>query len=293
MPTEIGVETIERQEWLEPVEDNLQDAVTRAYDSAGTAGQTVKNVLHGTWLGHPLHPVLTDIPIGAWTAAVVLDAMDDGSFRRRGIGRAADAAVGMGLLAAVPTALSGLTDWQATDGGARRVGFGHAVFNVAATALFTTSWLMRRNRRRREGRIFALAAYGFLLGGAYLGGNLVYKKQIGVDHTAGEPIPEDFVAVLPEAELPEGEPRRVNAEGANVLLLRRGEKIFAISEVCAHMGGPLAEGEIVADTVRCPWHGSRYSLATGEVIDGPSTHDQPCLETRVRDGQIEVRLKRE
>lgn len=293
MPTEIGVETIERQEWLEPVEDGLQGAVTRAYASAGSKGQAVKNFLHGTWLGHPLHPVLTDLPIGAWTAALVLDAFDDGSIRRRGISKAADGAVGMGLLAALPTALSGLTDWQATDGAARRVGLGHALFNIAATALFTTSWLMRRSRRRREGRIYALAGYGFLLGGAYLGGNLVYKKQIGVDHTAGEQFPEDFVPVMPLSELPEGQPRRVDAGGVKVLLLRRGEEIFAIGEVCAHLGGPLAEGEIIGDTVRCPWHGSRFALATGEVIDGPSTHDQPCLEARVREGQVEVRLRRE
>lgn len=292
MATEIGVEAIERQEWMEPVEEGLQGAVTRAYGAAGPTGQTIKNFLHGTWLGHPLHPVLTDLPIGAWTAALVLDAFDDGSRRRRGIGKAADAAVGMGLLTALPTALSGLTDWQATDGAARRVGLSHALFNIAATALYTTSWLMRRGRRRREGRLFALAGFGMMMGGAYLGGHLVYKKQIGVDHTAEEVFPEDFVAVLPEVELVDGQPRRVEAGGASVLLLRRGDRIFAISEVCAHLGGPLAEGEILGDTVRCPWHGSRYSLETGEVIDGPSAHNQPCLETRVRDGQIEVRLKK-
>ncbi|HWQ52797.1 MAG TPA: Rieske 2Fe-2S domain-containing protein [Bryobacteraceae bacterium] len=291
MAAEIGVDVIERQEWMEPVEEGLQSAVTRAYEASGNAGQRVKNFLHGTWLGHPLHPVLTDIPIGAWTAALVLDTIDDGSRRRRGIAEAADTAVGLGLAAAVPTAIAGLTDWQATDGAARRVGLTHGLLNIAVTALFTTSWLMRRGGRRRGGKLFSLAGYGVAMGGAYLGGHLVYKKQIGIDHTAGEQLPEEFVAVLPDVELLEGQLRRVNAEGVKVLLVRQGGQIRAIAEVCSHLGGPLAEGEIVGETVRCPWHGSRYSLETGQVIDGPSTHNQPCLEARVRDGQIEVRLK--
>lgn len=292
MASEIAVDLIERQEWMEPVEEHLQHALTGAYEAAGGSGQKVKNFLHGTWLGHPLHAVLTDIPIGAWTTALVLDALDDGSRRHRGLRRAADTALGFGLLSVLPTAAAGITDWQATHGPARRVGLSHAVLNVAATALFTASWAMRRGGARRGGKLLALAGYGLTLGSAYLGGHLVYKKRIGVDHTAGQPFPEEFVAVLPETELLPGEMRRVDAGGVKVLLSRPGGEICAIAEVCAHMGGPLAEGEAAGDTVRCPWHGSRFSLRTGEVIDGPSTHPQPCLETRVRNGQIEVRLKR-
>jgi nitrite reductase/ring-hydroxylating ferredoxin subunit len=124
---------------------------------------------------------------------------------------------------------------------------------------------------------------------AYLGGHLVYKEKLGVDHTGGYSPPEDFVAVLPEAELPENQLRRVDANGMPVLLVRRGERIYAIAETCAHLGGPLSEGNVEDASVRCPWHGSRYSLEDGRVLEGPSVHAQPVLAVRVRDGQIEVR----
>src|SRR3982750_1076216 len=112
MADELPVDLIERQEWLEPVESAMQRAGGQTFDSAGTAGRKVRNFLHGVWLGHPLHPVLTDIPVGAWTAAVILDAMDE----RDG----ADLAVKVGLAGAVGSAVTGLTDWQATDGSADR-----------------------------------------------------------------------------------------------------------------------------------------------------------------------------
>jgi nitrite reductase/ring-hydroxylating ferredoxin subunit len=124
---------------------------------------------------------------------------------------------------------------------------------------------------------------------AYLGAHLVYKDKIGVDHTADTSPPEDFVAVLSEAELGENELRRVDANGMPVLLVRRNNRIYAIAETCAHLGGPLSEGKLEDATVRCPWHGSRFSLEDGRVLEGPSVHAQPVLEVRVRDGQIEVR----
>jgi nitrite reductase/ring-hydroxylating ferredoxin subunit len=124
---------------------------------------------------------------------------------------------------------------------------------------------------------------------AYLGGHLVYKEKLGVDHTADYSPPEDFVSVLPEAELSENQLRRVDANGMPVLLVRRGQRIYGIAETCAHLGGPLSEGKLEDATVRCPWHGSRFSLEDGRVLEGPSVHAQPVLEVRVRDGQIEVR----
>ena len=290
MGSEIAVDVIERQKWMQPVEDGLQKVVGRAYEAAGGPGRQVRNFLHGTWLGHPLHPVLTDLPIGAWTAALFLDLLDTGG-RRRGYGKGADAAIGLGLVGALGAAAAGLTDWQATDGAARRVGLTHGLLNLTGMALCGTSWVLRKKGRRRAGRLFSLAGFLVAAGAAYLGGSLVYSKQVGVNHTAGEPLPEDFVPVLPEAELREAEPRRVESNGIKILLVRRGATIYALAEVCSHMGGPLAEGELAGNTVRCPWHGSRFSLETGEVLDGPATHPQPCLETRVRNGQIEVRVK--
>ena len=290
MTTETPVEVIANQDWLAPVEEGLQKAVGGAFSAAGPAGRAVKNFLHGVWLGHPLHPALTDIPIGAWTAAAVLDIAD--ATGTRNCAGAADAALKVGLAGAVAAAAAGLTDWQATDGEARRVGITHGLLNLTGTVLYTTSMLLRSRRRRDAARVLSFAGYAVALTSAWLGGKLVYSMQIGVNHTAGEPLPHDFVAVLRDEELPEDQLRRVEAGGVKVLLVRRNGSIRAIAEVCSHLGGPLAEGQLEGDSVRCPWHGSAFALDDGRVLDGPATHPQPCFETRVRNGLIEIRAPR-
>lgn len=150
----------------------------------------------------------------------------------------------------------------------------------------------RASARRMAGRGVALLGYLAANAAAYLGGHLVYGEQVGVDHTAAQRPPQEFVPVLRETELSENQLRRVTADGMPVLLLRRGERIYAIAETCAHLGGPLAEGTLDGLSVICPWHGSRVALEDGRVLDGPSTFPQPCFETRVHHGQIEVRAVR-
>jgi nitrite reductase/ring-hydroxylating ferredoxin subunit/uncharacterized membrane protein len=286
MAAETALDLIERQGWLDQLSDRLQPAIERTLTASG--GQPLKNVLHGVWLGHPLHPVLTDVPIGSWTAVLVLDALDEIGGRNR-FGRGADAAVAVGLVGALGAAVTGLTDWQHLAGRTRRLGLTHGLLNLSATLLYTRSWQLRRRNARREGRGFALLGYAVSIAAAYLGGHLVYGHHIGVDYTAGQPLPHAFVPVLAEAELREGELRRVEANGTPVLLVRRNGLIRAIAETCAHLGGPLAEGRLEGGSVVCPWHGSRFALEDGRVLDGPSPYPQPCLETRVRNGQIEVR----
>ena len=161
--------------------------------------------------------------------------------------------------------------------------------NGTATACYLTSLCLRRNRSRRAGRQFAFLGLIVSTFSAYLGGHLVYKKKLGVDHTADYSPPENFIPVLAEAALPENELKRVNADGMPVLLVRKGQRIHAIAETCAHLGAPLSEGKLEGTSVRCPWHGSRYSLEDGRVLEAPSVHAQPVLEVRIRDGQIEVR----
>ena len=278
---------LERQQWLEPVESGLQKGVAGTFEAAGWTGRVVRNFLHGVWLGHPLHPVLTDIPIGAWTAAIVLDTMDASG--NKGYARGADLAVKIGLIGAAGSAVTGLTDWQATDGRARRTGVVHGLLNVTATALFIGSMFSRKAGNRGAGRALAIAGYAIGVASAYLGGHLVYREQIGVNHTIGTNPPEEWTPVLDDAELREGEPRRVIAGDARVLLARRGGEICAIGEVCSHLGGPLAEGKLEGDVVECPWHGSRFCVRDGSVVDGPATHPQPRLEARVSNGKIEVR----
>jgi nitrite reductase/ring-hydroxylating ferredoxin subunit/uncharacterized membrane protein len=290
MASELAIRLIDKQPWLESIAEVVQPAVAQALDSAGPE---VANVLHGTWLGHPLHAVLTDVPVGAWTAAALFDVLEQ-STGRRFYGRSADAAITIGLVGAVAAALTGLADWSKIGGGkARRIGLTHALLNVTATALYTKSLSLRRNHSRSAGRQLGLLGFLVANASAYLGGHLVYREKIGVDHTADARPPKDFVAVLADAELPSNQLRRVDAGGMPVLLVRKDGQIHAIAETCAHLGGPLSEGKLDGDAVICPWHGSRYSLADGRVLGGPSAHAQPVLEVRVRDGQIEVRAQRE
>jgi nitrite reductase/ring-hydroxylating ferredoxin subunit/uncharacterized membrane protein len=283
---------IDKQDALDTMSDALQPAVTNLFEAGGETGQTVKNFLHGTWLGHPLHPVLTDIPVGAWTTALALDAMEAVSGRKE-FGSAADAAVAVGLVGALGAAATGITDWSDTEGRGRKVGLVHGLLNMTATTLYATSLVMRRNNSRRAG--VGLSMLGFLVSGAaaYLGGHLVFGEKIGVDHTAGQQLPTDYTPVMAAAELPENQLTRVEVGGVPILLVRRGEQLFALAETCSHLGGPLADGELVGNSVRCPWHGSRFSLEDGTVLDGPATHTQPCLMARIRDGEIEVRLRHE
>ena len=284
-------EVVDQQRWLDPVGDALQRAVAGAYAAGGPTGQQIKDFLHGVWLGHPLHPVLTDVPLGAWTVALVLDALE-GLSGRDELAPGADAAVAVGLAGAAAAAVAGVTDWEHTDGAARREGLVHGLMNVGITLLYTVSLVERRHGARGAGRNLAALGYGASMVSAYIGGHLIYERRIGVDHSADQTPPHDFTRVLAAAELPNGEPRRVDVDGMPIMVVRRGRHIYALAETCSHLGGPLAEGRIEDDSVVCPWHGSRFALQDGRVLNGPSTFPQPTLETRVRNGQVEVRVKR-
>jgi len=288
MATEALIKTVEQQEVLGQLSDKIQPLVTNAFESAGSTGREVKNFLHGTWLGHPLHPALTDVPLGAWTAALTLDAMESISGRRE-LGAGADAAIAVGLVGAAGAAVTGLTDWSETNGRARKVGLLHGLLNVGATTLYATSLVLRRRNRRSAGIGFAMLGYAVSSAAAYLGGHLVFSEQIGVNHAAAQEMPKEFVPVMADAELQEGEMKRVDAGGVPVLLVRREGDVCALAHTCSHLGGPLSEGKLEGDVVQCPWHGSRFNVRDGSVVDGPATFPQPCFETRVREGQIEVR----
>ena len=289
MSTETTLDIINRQEWLDPLGDTVQKGVHQAFESAGPAGQQVKNALHGVWLGHPLHPVLTDIPLGAWTTALVCDALEDITGRNE-FGKAADIAVTVGLVGAVGSAITGITDWSDTDGRARKVGLMHGMMNLGGALLYATSLTFRNQKKRNLGRGFGLLGFAIAAGAAYLGGGLVYTEQVGVNHAAGgPPLPEKYVPTMPDFELREGEMKKADANGTPVLLVRRDAQIYAIGETCSHAGGPLSEGKLEDETVTCPWHGSKFNIVSGEVIDGPATHPVPCFEVRVHKGQIEVR----
>jgi len=288
MATEALIKAVDQQQALDRLSDQIQPLIREAFESAGPAGRELKNVLHGTWLGHPLHPALTDVPLGAWTAALALDAMESISGRRE-LGVGADAAIAVGLVGAAGAAVTGLTDWSETDGRGRKVGLLHGLLNVGATALYTTSLVLRRRNKRAAGVGLAMLGYAVSNASAYLGGHLVFGEQIGVNHAAAQEMPKEFVPVLADAELREGEMKRVDAEGVPVLLARCEGEVCALAHTCSHLGGPLPEGKLEGDVVQCPWHGSRFNVRDGSVVAGPATFPQPRFETRVREGQIEVR----
>jgi nitrite reductase/ring-hydroxylating ferredoxin subunit len=169
------------------------------------------------------------------------------------------------------------------------VGLIHGLLNLSATALFTTSFILRKKNSRNAGRISAALGYAVMSYAAHLGGKLVYEHRVGVDRTDGQVFPETFVAVLPEAELANDKPTRAMHDGVPILLVRRGDRLFAMAETCSHFSGPLSEGKLVGDTIVCPYHDSQFALEDGRVLNGPAVHPQPCMEVRARNGQIEVR----
>ena len=239
----------------------------------------VKDTLSGTQIGHPLHPLLVTLPIGAFSWAAVLDLT-------RRDGQAARRLIGLGILSAAPAALTGLSDWSDTDAAERRVGLVHATTNTVALGLLIGSWLARRTPGR--GRALSLAGLSALGASGWLGGHLAYAMGVGVDTTAFSDMPEDWTDAVAEADLVDGRPHAVTIEGLSVLLLRRGAAVQALANRCTHRGGPLHEGSVVDGCIECPWHGSRFRLADGMVERGPATRPQPTLEVRVEAGRVQV-----
>jgi nitrite reductase/ring-hydroxylating ferredoxin subunit/uncharacterized membrane protein len=268
---------------LDRVAKPLADAVSRVLPRG-----LVKDALSGTWLGHPLHPMLTDIPIGSFTSATLLDLLAG-----RGAEPAADILVGIGVAASLPTAAAGMSDWADTYGPDQRIGVVHAASNVAGIALYAASLLARRRGNRGAGTSLGLLGMGVLTLGGYLGGHLSYARGIGVNNAFWQHPPEEWTPVLDDADLAEGAPRNVEANGATVLLYRRHGRILAIGSRCSHAGGPLHEGEIdePAECVTCPWHQSQFRLSDGKVVHGPATIPQPAFDVRVDGGKILVRSR--
>jgi len=249
----------------------------------------VKDALAGTWLGHPLHPLLTDIPIGSWTSAVLLDFLG---------GRASEPAarrlIGIGLAAVPATVATGWHDWADTEPASdqvRRSGFVHALLNGTAASAFAASLVARRNGAVGRGKLLSLAGIGLVGAGGWLGAHLSYGRGVGVDSTIFEKAgAEGWESTgVREADLTEGRPRCVVVGDRPVLLLRQNGRLHALADRCNHRSGPLHEGEVGDGTITCPLHGSRFRLEDGSVERGPATYIQPVFETRVSGGEIEVR----
>ncbi|HEX6967909.1 MAG TPA: Rieske 2Fe-2S domain-containing protein [Micromonosporaceae bacterium] len=275
---------LEQASRLDRIGDRLQRVVLKVLRP-----QRVRDFLHGVWLGHPLHPAMVQVPIGAWTSSAMLDLMP-------GQQRAADALLTVGTAAALPTAVAGLNDWASLSREQRRVGLVHAMSNTVGVGLFVASLAARMRGDYQRGRVLSFLGLTAATGGAYLGGHLAYKQGAAVN--SGVPdlrhISEGWHSVAEFAALPEAELVNRQIGHVGVLLYREGDRVSALLDRCAHQSGPLSQGRIVRVDgqvcVMCPWHGSTYQLSDGEVVHGPAGTDQQVLPTRVVDGMVQARL---
>jgi nitrite reductase/ring-hydroxylating ferredoxin subunit/uncharacterized membrane protein len=272
------VETIEHARALDPLSRAVQAGVSRAVPNG-----PIKDALTGTWLGHPAHPMFTDLPIGFWTSAFVLDLV--GGRRARPL---AEVFVGLGVVSAVPTVATGAADWSDTDGRDRRLGVAHALTNGSAIALYAGSWRARRRGRHWRGVTLGMLGATAATAGAYLGGHLFARRGVGVDRTAFDDDAGDWTPTVAEAVL-SGAATRIELGRTPVMLLRRGSDVIALAATCPHRGAPLDRGTLGANSVTCPWHGSCFALDSGELLRGPSPSPLRRFETRVRSGIVELR----
>ena len=279
--------TPEQNQTLDHWSEVLQGWLNTVVSQGGPAARRAKNWLNGVWLGHPLHPALTDATVGAWSTGMLLDLV--------GAKREADAAMTVGVLTAVPTALAGAADWQDTSEQPRRMGLLHAILNSGGLTLMIASLLARRAGNRPIGVALSTAGLSLATISAWLGGELVYRKGTNVSRIAFEPRLEEFQAVAQADSLEPGKltPAEVTVDGQKVslALLKRGQTVLAISGTCPHWGGPLAEGKLDDDIVECPWHGSQFNMSTGCAVQGPASTPVNVFETRIRDGSVEVRRR--
>jgi nitrite reductase/ring-hydroxylating ferredoxin subunit/uncharacterized membrane protein len=256
--------------WARPVGDFLHGIVHWLFHHM----KPIHNFLNGTWLGHPIHAVLTDVPIGAFTVVIILDVLNERY--------AADVALAFGVLAMVGAAVAGFADYADTDGLPRQRATVHSVVMIVALVVYLISLLIRYGNPvdRTAAIATSIVAYLFLTVGAYIGGDVVYALGNMSDRHAWRSRGTKWAAVEAPADLPENTPTKAKMGAQTLVLVRSGENVMALHETCAHAGGPLSEGKVVDGCVECPWHGSRFQLTTGHVKRGPSVYDQPRYELR-------------
>ena len=287
----VGAVIDAQQRWADPFGEWAQRVLRAIFSPV----RWLKDLLHGTWLGHALHPFITDVPVGAFTVAVVLDVWtrDEASFAVR---TAADITIAVGLLGMLGAILTGLADYTDTDAKpARRVATLHGLLMLVAFVLYAIALGARLAQPPEASRTGAVAlsfvAYAIVLVAAYLSGDLVFKFGNMVDRHAFRSFGAKWVA-LDVTQLAENTPTQAKADAQSLLVVRRGERVFALHDTCAHAGCDLSGGTVVGDAIECPCHGSRFRLDTGRVVRGPATFDQPAYEVRSSDGRIEVRSRR-
>ena len=264
----------------------VMDAI---YRRLGRAGKMLQDLLNGSWLGHSLHPVVVDVVVGASTAAVLLQVLS-----WLGVADLRVAilwVLGLTWLAGLSAIVTGLTDFKDTATGDERHVVGlHGLINIVATAVFIGAFLALLGEADTLAGLLMVGGYGVLSLGAFIGGHVVFKYGYMVNHNAfssGKKAKE-FTAILPAADLPEATPTKAMLGPTAVVLVRRGDLIFALKETCSHAGGPLSQGTLDGYTIVCPWHASAFRISDGAVRHGPAATRQVAYRARIAGEQVEV-----
>jgi nitrite reductase/ring-hydroxylating ferredoxin subunit/uncharacterized membrane protein len=283
---------IRRMGWLDVVAEAVQSIVGGFFKVLGKPGSWLKTALHGSWLGHPLHPVFTDLPVGAWSVALAADVASITGHLRPEVGTFA---VLVGVVGGLGAVVTGYTDFHETYGHERRLGIAHGLMNSAALGLYAASMLMRLpmgSGLRMPAFVLSLAGFALVMGSGYIGGHMVMGVGTTINRSAFLEGPEkEYVEIGAPVDFEEGRMKKVMAGGLEVFVVRYQGKVYAMSNTCSHAGGPLDEGELEGGAVSCPWHGSRFRLADGAIRRGPATFRQPVLAVREVEGRVEVKLR--
>lgn len=278
------ITALERAEWLDRPAAAARSLVQRVLRHRG-----IKDVLHGVWLGHPLHPGAAQFALGAFTSAAMLDTL-------RGPRSASSQLIVAGLAATVPTVASGWADWAEAHEDQQRVGLVHAATNGTAVALFVAALAARA--RGRSGRLASVAGGAVVGVGAVLGGHMGYRQALGANHAEAVAHigPARWKSLGPLADLPENKPVQRRAGAVDVVVVRRGDAVKVLADACSHLAAPLSDGELIDPDgdprIVCPWHGSEFRLTDGCVVHGPATAPAPRFESRVIGGVVEARVVR-
>jgi nitrite reductase/ring-hydroxylating ferredoxin subunit len=264
----------------------LMDAI---YGGLGRPGKLLQDFLNGSWLGHSLHPVVVDVVVGGATAALLLEVLS-----WLGVADLRVAilwVLGLTWLAGLSAIVTGLTDFKDTATGDERHVVGlHGLINIVATVLFIGAFLSLLAEADLVAGWLIVIGYGMLGVGAFIGGHVVFKYGYMVNHNAfssGKKARE-FTAVLPAADLPEATPTKVMLGTTGLVVVRRGDLVWALKETCSHAGGPLAQGRLDGYTIVCPWHASAFRLSDGAVRHGPAATRQVAYRARISADQVEV-----
>ncbi|HEV7129452.1 MAG TPA: DUF2231 domain-containing protein [Ktedonobacterales bacterium] len=287
---------VARVPFSERLYDGTQHLIAGLVGARRKPPRLFKSLLNGTWLGHPLHPLLTDVPVAAWVLTGLFDIIWlIAPATNAWAARAAEVTVLAGLVGAAGAIATGLTDWSDTYGRERSVGFLHGLFNIIAFGLYLASAILRftlaASGETLLGAVLGFIGLAVMAYAAYLGGDMVFTQGTGVNHTAWEPAGDDFEPVMPLAEIAENQLYRVMAAGAPAVLLRSGDRVYAIGATCPHAGGPLDEGPLRGTVVECPWHASRFRMTDGKVLTGPATVNAARYEVRIHEGQVEIKRR--